>query len=587
MARAWWTVAAVYFSALAGYAGWVQAPVVQWWLSAGLLPGVQVPAGQESVFAVAVAGTVAVLCLFALGFLVPAAEDARLTATVLGRLRRAGAEQPPWTLPPDEFRRAFANSHMAAAAAEYADALFVEEGRAAGGAAAYRAGLAPSACFSAARLIEEPLHVRFFQYLPPVLWALGTVVFALGMLKGLATLQSAAVAEAVPGQAQFLGEVQGGLLAAIVPVAVAPLIGVALRVVLALRGRQLARLWEQVGALYPAAPSAAERPETRYALRAGAAAYALGIKAAIADLRRELVASHDRLNKTMAQQAKDIGSTIAREVGGAGAALVAQLADVSRSVMQEQNAQAKEILERSVSVFLAELERNYGNQLKDAHQILSSCMALATDIRKEFAQMAASFEKRAPAEAEGLVVELRKALDAQTEAQARRSAELVAQMEQAVARLSQEMIQQSRTLAEPVNRLVAGVETLAASPLAVSGAEMAKMTAAFDDLRAALADLRTSLVPVLKEVAAGIEAGARESGRIAALASELNAAIQAARGMAEKLQERVRESEARRVPVAPPGVRPAVPDNLGRQLSEALRALREETQSSAKEPPKP
>ena len=38
MVRAWW-MAAIVLSGLAGYAGWVQAPLLESWLLAELLPG--------------------------------------------------------------------------------------------------------------------------------------------------------------------------------------------------------------------------------------------------------------------------------------------------------------------------------------------------------------------------------------------------------------------------------------------------------------------------------------------------------------------------------------------------------------------
>jgi predicted nucleic acid-binding Zn-ribbon protein len=573
--------AAVVLSGLAGYAGWVQAPFLESWLLAELLPGVQVAAGPASAFAVAVAGTAAVLCLFALGFVVPAAEDARLTAAALAKLRRVEAEQTAGALPPDEFRRAFARSRMAAAAGEFADALSIETGKAAGGVATYRAGLDPSACFSRARLVEEALQVRVFQYLPAVLWALGAVVLAFAAFKGVAALESTAPTQAVWGQARFLAEVRGGLLAATVPVAAAPLVGLLLRAVLALRGRQLAQLWDNLGTLYPAAPG---RLEARPVPPRAAETYAPGLKEAIADLRREMVASHDRLTKTLAQQAEETGNTIARDVSTAGAKLIAQFTDVSRAVTQEQNAQAKEILKRTVAVFLAELERNYGNQLKDAHQILSSCAALAADIRKEFGQMAATVEKRPAAQGKSLVADLRKALDAQNEAQARQNTELAARFEQAVARLSQETGQQSRTLADLVGRMSKGVEALSASPLAASTADIAKMTAAFNDLQATLADLRSSLVPALAEVAAGVRTETAERERITALAGELGAATQAVREAAETLRGQAQEPAERRAVEAAAKGRQKVRENLGRELSEALRALREETESSPSEP---
>ncbi|MGB8276200.1 MAG: hypothetical protein WCF16_13125 [Alphaproteobacteria bacterium] len=597
MARTWWSFVTVIFSAFAAYAGWQQAPSFARWLAQTLLPGVPVSIAEGGAVALATAGSLAACCLFILGFVAPVLEDAWMTAATLVKLRRAGASGALGAVSPEDFRQIFDEPRLAAAAAEYAEALTPVAGAAANpewaGAPAYRATVTPAACFARERLIEEPVNARFYQYIPAVLWALGAVAFVLGMTSSLAAVELGTAASGGSGLARLVTEAQGGLIAAVIPLGAAPLVGLVFRGMLALRDHQLARLWELVGGLYPLAAGAAGDHEMRRSIGAGAAELTAALKEAIMDLRRELVGSHERLNRTMAQQAKDTGTVIARDVTSAGTKLVAQLADVSRAITQEQNIQAKDILKRTVAVFLAELERNFGNQLRDTHEILKACATLASDVRKEFAQMATAIQKSTGNQAKGFVGDLRKTLETQNEAQLRQSGELVAQLEQAVARLSQETSQQSRTLAELVNRLLGGVEQLNASPLAMSGTEITKLIVAFNDLHTVLAGLRNSLAPVLEKVLAGqervegiLESETRDKGRVAALATDLTTVTERAREAVEKLQVIMRKPEEPGAGEPGSKVRQSMRESLGRELSEALRALREETESSAARPPK-
>jgi hypothetical protein len=325
--------------------------------------------GADEYVPVAVALTSMTVTAFVLLFLGLAMVDGLQTAAVVARLRQLQqARRQGKVLEVEAFLRAFGSTHLAPPAAEYAGTLVSAPGSDGHGEPReLRTTVSPDRFFGEFTLVDDRLLAGLFRYFPALLWSLGFTVLVASLLSALARFRghSATVADAdgVLYDLLFSGA-EVGLMAMVVPAAVAPLVGLVQRGVLEARYRQVRRLRQGVGALFQA-----------YTLEVGVS---LALEEAVRDLRAELEQCTQRLADAIGLHAKEIG---ARTMGSAPESIpIPSESPRASPQVAEPGERRLRVLKRGAAAFLSEVEKCGGERPSDAARIPRPAAPEASDV---------------------------------------------------------------------------------------------------------------------------------------------------------------------------------------------------------------
>jgi hypothetical protein len=403
---------------------------------------------------------------------------------------------------------------------------------------------------------------------------------------------------------------QAGILVLSLAAASAVVMGLLYRIVLVLRYQQHDRVCRTIDLLFQGPMEADYLRDLASANKLASTSLEQTLRQGLKDMSDRLEAQSQSLNAAVQQGAAVTSDSLSGAVHQALSEPLSRLADIVHEQTRDQGERADAVLASTLSAFTAELEKNFGNQLKDVNVLLQSTTAMAANLESTFAKAAQSMTEMADSQSQAMVEEVRKSIALAEKAETEARQALTTDMERFAGAMTDEVKNHTQAFQALLNSMLDRVEYLTESAVATSAADLARTAESFGRLREMVESLVLSLTPVVNQVVdtqnrliGTLEDDQAASKVIARSASDMSAAARASREtverfivLAEKLSEgRSAATAPQSTPApstapdtAPAAAKPAAPAE-GKQsgkLTDALRQLRESAESSARKLPK-
>ncbi len=454
-------------------------------------------------------------------------------------------------------------------------------------------------------LVDRALIAPVFRYLPVAVINLGLIGLALALFVGFGAAPADAGDALTPALAS---SAQAGILILSMAAVSAVLMGLLYRVILVLRYQQHDRVCRAIDLQFLGPMETDYLRDLARANKSSSVSLEQAVRQGLLDMTERLENQSKQLTETFQRDTAAASERLAASVQQALSEPLGRLAEIAGQQSQDQSERTEAVLSTTLSAFVAELEKSFGNQLKEVNVLLQSSTAMAANLESTFAKAAQTLTDMSNQQSQAMVEEIRKGVAEAEKAETEARKALTTDMERFAHSMSDEVKGHSQAFQSLLNTMLDRIEYLTESAVATSAADLARTAESFGHLREMVESLVLSLTPVVNQVVdtqnrliSALEDDQAGSKVIARSASDMSAAARASRETVERfivLAEKLSESrtaggalpqQTQAAPAAPmPSPQAPAPADAPSdgKLSKALRQLRESAEDSARKLPK-
>jgi hypothetical protein len=318
------------------------------------------------------------------------------------------------------------------------------------------------------------------------------------------------------------------------------------------------------------------------------------------NLLKEFRGVGKQIEAALDANAVTVGNTLSVAVTDALTKPMAKMTDLARRQSKDQTEQVAALLKEVLATFEGELEKSFGDQLKEVNVLLQSTAAMAAGMETTFSEAAGALTAQSERHLESLTAVFRQGLESRAEQEAAARAGLAEELATVSRTLGEDVRSHSEQIAKLLNTILDRVEYLTESAMAASSADLTKTTESLNGVREVVESLVLSVTPILNQVVdtqqrivSALEDEQSAGKVIARSAADMNAAAKASRETVERfivLAERMTESRqtaaVRQGPTAAHAPPPSSQGAQDKSLSQAIRQLRETTEDGIKKLPR-